>query len=195
MARLRRDASMAFFGVDTMDTMEYYDYYDSPLGQILLVASDVALTGLHFVGEKYYPADPAMAAGWQRKPDVKLIASARQQLDEYFAGKRQNFDLAVNPAGTEFQRGVWRALQEIPYGATTNYGTLAQRIGKPSASRAVGAANGRNPISIVIPCHRVIGANGDLTGYAGGMARKDALLRLEADSAGDFRLTPDERAA
>jgi methylated-DNA-[protein]-cysteine S-methyltransferase len=168
--------------------MEYYDYYDSPFGQMLLTANDEALTGLHYVGEKYYPE---IAAGWQRQASAKLIVRARKQLDEYFAGKRKDFDLTVDPAGTEFQRVVWRALQKIPYGTTTNYGTLAQRIGKPSASRAVGAANGRNPISIVIPCHRVIGANGDLTGYAGGMERKDALLRLEAQGAGEFRLTSE----
>jgi methylated-DNA-[protein]-cysteine S-methyltransferase len=168
--------------------MEYYDYYDSPLGQILLVASDEALTGLHFVGEKYYPA---IAADWQRQPKAKHIVRARKQLAEYFAGKRKAFDLMVDPAGTTFQRGVWRALQRIPYGVTTNYGALARRIGKPTASRAVGAANGRNPISIVIPCHRVIGVNGDLTGYAGGVDRKAALLRLEAESAGEFQLTPD----
>jgi methylated-DNA-[protein]-cysteine S-methyltransferase len=175
---------MAFFGVNTM---EYYDYYDSPLGQILLVATDTALTGLHFAGEKYYPA---LAAGWRHDTQAKLIVQARQQLDEYFAGTRQDFDLTVDPAGTAFQRGVWHALQKIPYGTTTHYGALAQRIGKPSASRAVGAANGRNPISIVIPCHRVIGAGGDLTGYAGGLERKAALLRLEANRPPDFRLTP-----
>ncbi len=168
--------------------MEYYDYYDSPLGQILLVASDAALTGLHFADEKYYPA---IAAEWLRQPDAKIILRARKQLDEYFAGKRKDFDLVVEPAGTAFQRGVWRALQKIPYGVTANYGAVAKRIGKPSASRAVGAANGRNPISIVIPCHRVIGTNGDLTGYAGGMDRKEALLRLEAGGVGDFQLTPD----
>ncbi len=167
--------------------MEYYDYYDSPLGQILLVANDTALTGLHFAGEKYYPA---VDAAWQRQPKAKIIIQVRKQLDEYFAGTRKDFDLTVDPAGTAFQRGVWRALQKIPYGTTTHYGALAQRIGRPGASRAVGAANGRNPISIVIPCHRVIGANGDLTGYAGGMARKDALLRLEAGRVADFRLTP-----
>lgn len=166
--------------------MEYYDYYDSPLGQILLVASDAALTGLHFADEKYYPA---IAAEWLRQPDAKIILRARKQLDEYFAGKRKDFDLVVEPAGTAFQCIVWRALQKIPYGVTANYGAVAKRIGKPSASRAVGAANGRNPISIVIPCHRVIGTNGDLTGYAGGIDRKAALLRLEANSTGEFRLT------
>lgn len=163
--------------------MQYFDYYDSPLGQMLLVASDTALTGLHFLDEKYFPG---IAAEWQRAPNAKMLAQARKQLDEYFAGKRTEFGLPVEPDGTAFQCGVWRALQEIPYGTTINYGTLAQRIGKPSASRAVGAANGRNPISIVIPCHRVIGVNGDLTGYAGGMARKEALLRLEAKRVENF---------
>ncbi len=167
--------------------MDYYDYYDSPLGQILVTASDDALTGLHFEGEKYFPA---VDERWRRQPDAQLIVRARRQLDEYFAGQRKHFDLAVEPAGTAFQRGVWRALRDIPYGVTTHYGDIAARIGKPTASRAVGAANGRNPISIVIPCHRVIGANGDLTGYAGGMARKEALLRLEAGATNEFRLTP-----
>lgn len=183
MARVRGDAFVEFTGVTTM---EYYDYYDSPLGQILLVASDQAVTGLHFVGEKYYPG---VADGWQREPSAKMLVRVRKQLDEYFAGERKTFDLPVEPAGTTFQREVWRALQKIPYGTTLNYGALAKRIGQPTASRAVGAANGRNPISIVIPCHRVIGANGDLTGYAGGMERKAALLRLEAAGANEFQLT------
>ena len=180
---------MEFFGVNTM---QYFDYYDSPLGQMLLVASDTALTGLHFVDEKYYPG---VAAEWQRAPNAKMIMRARMQLDEYFAGTRTEFALLVEPEGTAFQRVVWRALQEIPYGTTINYGTLARRIGKPSASRAVGAANGHNPISIIIPCHRVIGANGDLTGYAGGMARKEALLRLEAKCIENFQLVPDHGVA
>lgn len=167
--------------------MEYFDYCDSPLGQILLVASDAALKGLHFVGEKYYPD---IATAWRRQPDARIIVQARKQLAEYFAGKRRSFDLIVDPAGTAFQRRVWLALQDIPYGVTENYGAVARRICEPTASRAVGAANGRNAISIVIPCHRVIGANGDLTGYAGGVVRKAALLRLEAESAGEYRLTP-----
>ena len=182
VARLRGHAFMEFFGVTTM---QYYDFYASPLGQILLVASDDALTGLHFVGEKYYPT---IVPDWWRS-DAKMIVAASKQLEEYFAGQRKNFDLAVDPTGTPFQRNVWQALRKIPYGVTTNYGTLAQRIGKPKASRAVGAANGRNPISIVIPCHRVIGANGDLTGYAGGMARKESLLKLEANGRTEFQLT------
>lgn len=167
--------------------MEYYDYWDSHLGRILLVASNAALTGVHFSGEKYFPE---IAPEWRYQPDASYIVQARTQLADYFAGKRKVFTLKVEPAGTPFQRRVWRALQDIPYGATTNYGALATRIGKPTASRAVGAANGRNPISIVIPCHRVIGATGDLTGYAGGLERKAALLRLEAEGAGEFRLAP-----
>jgi methylated-DNA-[protein]-cysteine S-methyltransferase len=180
---------MELFGVNIM---QYFDYYDSPLGQMLLVAGDTALTGLHFIDEKYYPG---IAAAWQQTPDAKMIARARRQLDEYFGGTRIAFELPVEPEGTAFQCGVWRELQRIPYGTTISYGTLAQRIGKPSASRAVGAANGRNPISILIPCHRVIGANGDLTGYAGGMARKNALLRLEAGRIENFRLMPDDACA
>jgi methylated-DNA-[protein]-cysteine S-methyltransferase len=180
---------MDFFGVNIM---QYFDYYPSPLGKMLLVASDTALTGLHFVDEKYYPG---IATDWQQNPETIMLARARKQLDLYFAGKLTEFDLPVEPDGTAFQRGVWCELQKIPYGTTINYGTLAQRIGNASASRAVGAANGRNPISIVIPCHRVIGANGDLTGYAGGMARKEALLRLETRRVEDFQLTPDHHAA
>ena len=172
--------------------MQYFDYYPSPLGKMLLVASDTALTGLHFVDEKYYPG---IAVDWQQTPSAAMIAQTRRQLDEYFAGRLTEFDLPVDPEGTAFQCGVWRELQKIPYGTTINYGTLARRIGNPSASRAVGAANGSNPISIVIPCHRVIGANGDLTGYAGGMARKEALLRLETTRVEDFQLAPDHRVA
>ena len=169
--------------------MEYYDYWDSPLGPMLLTASDTALTGAHFKGEKYFPA---VAADWRFQPNAKHIVQARQQLTEYFGGKRKVFALKVEPADTPFQRRVWRALQDIPFGATTNYGSLAARIGDANASRAVGAANGRNPISIVIPCHRVIGAAGDLTGYAGGLHRKAALLRLEAGDADAFQLTSPE---
>ena len=174
--------------------MECYDYYESPLGQILLTATPKALTGLHFVGEKYYPTIPTE---WRQRPRARMIARTRKQLREYFKGKRTVFDVPIAPAGTPFQRDVWQELLRIPYGKTTHYGAVAQRIGKPSAVRAVGAANGRNPISIIIPCHRVIGADNDLTGYAGGLQRKEALLRLEArvalvkmEAEGEFRLTP-----
>ncbi len=163
----------------------HYAYYESPLGQILITASNSALTGLHFVGEKYYPG---ISATWRRDVNVAVIRSAMLQLDEYFAAKRKTFDIALAPEGTEFQRRVWETLTGIRFGETATYGELAQRIGNAKAVRAVGAANGRNPISIVIPCHRVIGADGSLTGYAGGLERKEALLRLESESLG-FRLT------
>jgi len=167
---------------------------DSVVGPLLLGAQGDALCFLEFLDEQQREQQLArlsqtFAADIQPGENA-VLALARQQLTEYFAGTRKDFDLTVDPAGTPFQRGVWCALQTIPYGTTTNYGEIANRIGKPTASRAVGAANGRNPISIVIPCHRVVGASGDLTGYAGGVARKDALLRLEAAGAGEFRLTP-----
>ena len=164
--------------------MTFYAYYKSPLGLILLTGLGSALTGLHFVGEKYYPG---IAPTWQSDENFNVIKIAMAQLDEYFAGKRQSFDLALAPEGTEFQRQVWRALTTLRFGETASDAQLAQRIGNPNAVRAVGAANGRNPISIVIPCHRVIGADGSLTGYAGGLARKEALLRLESSSV-EFRL-------
>jgi|GEM_PF-3814528 len=118
-----------------MDQITYCDYYDSPLGKMLLTANDHALTGLHFVGEKYYPAiDPA----WRHRADARLIVRIRLQLDEYFAGDRQAFDIAVEPAGTEFQRVVWRALQKIPYGVTENYGALANRPHRAQSARPTG---------------------------------------------------------
>jgi len=116
----------------------------------------------------------------------KPLATARQQLTEYFAGTRKEFDLPVALSGTEFQVSVLEALQEIPYGETVSYGEIARRIGRPKAVRAVGAANGRNPIPVVVPCHRVIGSSGDLTGFGGGLDTKEALLRLEAEHTHDL---------
>jgi methylated-DNA-[protein]-cysteine S-methyltransferase len=162
----------------------YFSYYDSPLGPILLTATGSALTGLHFVGEKYYPG---ISPEWKCDDGNAILQSTATQLNEYFAGNRQSFDITLAPEGTPFQRSVWHALTQLRFGETISYGQLAQRIGNPKAVRAVGAANGRNPISIVVPCHRVIGANGALTGYAGGLARKEALLWLEA-STQPFRL-------
>jgi methylated-DNA-[protein]-cysteine S-methyltransferase len=155
----------------------YCAYYESPLGQMLLTASESALTGLHFVGEKCYPK---VLPAWRYDADFSVIKATAMQLAEYFTGTRQAFDIALAPEGTEFQRLVWDRLTTIRFGETATYGELAQRIGNANAVRAVGAANGRNPISIVIPCHRVIGADGSLTGYAGGLERKLALLRLES---------------
>lgn len=146
--------------------------HQSPVGPLTLISDGAALTHLEFESQKY-PA-PKAASGADKILDV-----VRRQLDAYFAGKSRAFDVPVAPRGTPFQEKVWKALMEIPYGATWSYGQLAARIGSPNAQRAVGLANGRNPISIIVPCHRVIGANGSLTGYGGGMERKRLLLDLE----------------
>lgn len=141
------------------------------VGPLHLTASGGALTGLRF------GSGPAVG---ERADDDPVLARAVAQLTAYFAGERRSFDLPLAPAGTAFQLAVWAALREIPYGTTVSYGELARRLGSPSASRAVGLANGRNPIAIVVPCHRVIGADGSLTGFGGGMAAKRTLLDLEA---------------
>jgi len=146
----------------------------TPVGPLLLVARDGALTALHF------GAGPG--PGERDDADPVLLAAAAQ-LREYFAGARTSFDVPLAPEGTAFQRAVWEQLRRIPYGATESYGEIARRLGSPTASRAVGAANGRNPIAIIVPCHRVIGANGSLTGYAGGLDCKRALLDLEVGRA------------
>lgn len=150
--------------------------YDSPVGKLTLISNGKALTHLEFENPRYpAPKHP--------KGDDKIIARTRRELDAYFAGKLRAFTVALAPQGTEFQQRVWKALLQIPYGATRSYGEQAAAIGAPNASRAVGLANGRNPIAIIIPCHRVIGANGSLTGYGGGMARKQHLLDLELGQA------------
>ena len=143
---------------------------DSPIGPLLLTSDGRSLTRLLMSGEP----DP----GWSIEP-CAVLDRAEQQLKEYFAGERTDFDLPLAPAGTPFQRSVWAALREIPYGRTWSYAQLATRVGNPRASRAVGLANGRNPISVIVPCHRVIGANGKLVGYGGGLDRKKVLLDLE----------------
>jgi methylated-DNA-[protein]-cysteine S-methyltransferase len=152
----------------------HYDLHPSPLGELLLLGDGEALRGLHL---QHGPSAIEIGSAWQRK--AAPFAAARAQLGEYFAGERTRFSLPLAPTGTEFQRRVWAALAEIPYGTTIDYGELARRIGRPGAARAVGAANGRNPISIIVPCHRVVGAGGALTGYSGGLERKRLLLELE----------------
>lgn len=153
-----------------------YCYLETPIGTLLIAGDEDAVRRVEF------PKN-----GKARRPEAEWCESSRgpvgeaaRQLREYFAGKRTDFDLPLAPEGTAFQREVWRRLQEIPYGETISYGELAKRIGNPKASRAVGAANGQNPIPIVIPCHRVIGASGKLTGFGGGLPTKEALLALEA---------------
>jgi methylated-DNA-[protein]-cysteine S-methyltransferase len=151
--------------------------YAGPLGPMIVAATARGLAGVWFDGQRYLPDVSKWPQAPARHP---VLALALQQLDEYFAGGRTQFDLPLDlHGGTLFQQSVWHALLKIPSGATDSYGALSQRIGKPAAVRAVGAAVGRNPLSIVVPCHRVVGANGALTGYAGGLERKSALLQLE----------------
>jgi methylated-DNA-[protein]-cysteine S-methyltransferase len=146
--------------------------YESPVGPLTLISDGAALTHLEFESPRYaYTPAPA--------GEDKILDHARRELDAYFAGELKTFTVPVAPQGTAFQRACWAALQKIPYGATRSYGQQAAAIANPKAVRAVGLANGRNPISIIIPCHRVIGANGSLTGYGGGMDRKKLLLDLE----------------
>jgi methylated-DNA-[protein]-cysteine S-methyltransferase len=156
--------------------MDIYTTIESPVSTLLLTANDTALTGL------YMNTDPPdVRRNGTRCEDSALFEEAKRQLTAYFDGKLTQFDLPLAPDGTEFQQRVWAELQNIPFGETISYGELARRIGNPNASRAVGLANGRNPLSIIVPCHRVVGANGKLTGYSGGLSRKEALLKLEAE--------------
>lgn len=157
-----------------MSAMIHYDRVPSPIGDLLLLHEEGALVGL-YTSEHRCPPEGL-------KSRVPFPVAARQ-LTEYFAGDRRSFDLNLAPRGTEFQKSVWTALGEIPFGETRSYGELAKAIGRPTASRAVGAANGANPISIIVPCHRVIGASGKLTGYAGGLETKQRLLEFEGAAA------------
>lgn len=159
----------------------YYCYLDTPIGELLLAGEDDALSMIGFP-KGSMRRDPEADWIYNEKP----LKKARQQLQEYFAGTRKDFDLPLNINGTEFQVSVLEALRDIPYGETVSYGEIARRIGRPKAVRAVGAANGRNPIPIVVPCHRVIGSSGDLTGFGGGLDTKEALLRLEAENTQDL---------
>lgn len=160
----------------------FYTSIDSPIGELLLLGDDRALHGLYMQdGRKPARISPR----WERS--AAPFTDVRAQLQEYFAGERVAFETQLEMDGTRFELQVWRALTEIPYGETVSYGEIARRIGQPSAARAVGLANGRNPIAVIVPCHRVIGANGTLTGYGGGLERKQLLLELER---GQGRLQP-----
>ncbi|MBN3509687.1 methylated-DNA--[protein]-cysteine S-methyltransferase [Mycolicibacterium nivoides] len=154
-------------------TTLHYRTMDSPVGLLTLAGRDGKLMHLRMVDQTYEPS----REGWEA--DDTAFSDAADQLSAYFAGERTEFDLELDMVGTQFQRRVWEALRTIPYGETCSYGEIARQIGSPSASRAVGLANGHNPIGIIVPCHRVIGANGSLTGYGGGLDRKRALLELE----------------
>ncbi|KMM89135.1 methylated-DNA--[protein]-cysteine S-methyltransferase [Pseudomonas lundensis] len=155
-------------------TQIYYAQMPSPIGPLFLVADDEGLREVRFECERRAHAPEE---GWLHAPHK--LAHVRRQLDAYFAGERLTFDLPLKPQGTPFQQQVWQALTTIPFAVITSYGQLSQQIQRPTASRAVGAANGRNPIPIIIPCHRVIGSNGKLTGFAGGLAAKQWLLEHE----------------
>jgi methylated-DNA-[protein]-cysteine S-methyltransferase len=156
--------------------MRYYDLYESPYGRILLVASDEGLSGVYFDGQKYHPR---IEAGWRLDARHAPLRQAKRELAEYFGGERKRFETAIAPQGTPFQRAVWKAISTVDFGTTITYGELARRAGSPGSARAAGAATGRNPIGIIVPCHRIVGSNGSLTGYAGGLEKKRALLALE----------------
>lgn len=156
--------------------MKSLTHVDSPLGVLTLVADGDALAGLYMVDQRHRPE-------LLLDRDDSILPSVREQLDAYFRRELKDFDVPLALAGTPFQQQVWAGLQQIPYGETWSYGQLAAHLGKPAASRAVGLANGKNPVSVVVPCHRVIGGNGDMTGYGGGLERKTWLLDLERGEA------------
>jgi methylated-DNA-[protein]-cysteine S-methyltransferase len=160
----------------------YYDDMETPIGTLRLVADDIGLREIRFE-EPRHPRDTPATWVCASQP----FTAVRAQLKEYFAGKRKAFDLPMHPVGTDFQLSVWRELARIPYGVTYSYGDIAKRIDRPKAVRAVGAANGRNPLPIVMPCHRVIGTNGSLTGFGGGLPTKEFLLALESASAASVK--------
>ncbi|WP_420472771.1 methylated-DNA--[protein]-cysteine S-methyltransferase [Noviherbaspirillum sp. ST9] len=152
-----------------------YTEHCSPLGTLLLAATADGLCGLYFEEHKYFNGPQ----GWTRNPSNVHLQAAMRELDEYFAGTRTIFDVALDMRGTTFQRAIWNALSALPFGETTTYRSIAHGVANPKAVRAVGTAIGRNPVSIIVPCHRVLGTSGNLSGYAGGLARKRYLLAHE----------------
>ena len=160
--------------------MNIFCYVDSPIGRLMLTSDGAALTGLYMNLYRNKPSKlPGLGDDWIQNATIDPLPAAARQLKEYFAGKRREFDLPLRMEGTEFQQRVWRELTKIPFGETRSYGQLAKRLNNPNGSRAVGLANGRNPIAIIVPCHRVIGADGSLTGFGGGLDRKEWLLTHE----------------
>jgi methylated-DNA-[protein]-cysteine S-methyltransferase len=155
-----------------------YDEYRSPQGTMLIAATPKGLAGVYFKGQKHFPKQRQ----WQRDARHPVLRQAKRELSEYFAGKRTRFSVALDPQGTDFQRSVWKQIARVEFGKTLTYGELARRAGHPGSARAAGAATGRNPLGIIVPCHRIMGADGSLTGYAGGLQRKRALLALECGS-------------
>ena len=164
--------------------MRTHTVIDTPVGPLTIVAEKGQIRCLYMDLQRHRPDDDELGELEPRGRDIEPFKAAADQLDAYFAGDLTTFDLPLAPRGSEFQQRVWAALQEIPYGETESYGQLAERIGSPGGARAVGLANGRNPIGIIIPCHRVVGADGSLTGYGGGIERKRQLLDLELKASG-----------
>lgn len=160
-----------------MPTPTYWTQLPTPLGPMTVAASPAGLVGAWFDAQKHFNGPQA---DWLARADAPWLSEAREQFAAWFAGARTRFDLPLAPVGTPFQQAVWQALARIPYGQTQHYGALAAALGRPQAARAVGAATGRNPLSIIVPCHRLLGRDGALTGYAGGLERKRALLAWEA---------------
>jgi methylated-DNA-[protein]-cysteine S-methyltransferase len=153
-----------------------YATFESPLGTVMAVADEGQLTRIDFIDAKYMRA---AGRDWIEDAEVPAIKACRKQLGEYFAGKREAFDLPLAAEGTDFQKAVWREIARVPFGETITYGELAKRAGAEGSARAAGAATGRNPIAVIVPCHRIVGADGSLTGYAGGLPRKTKLLEIE----------------
>jgi len=156
--------------------MQYFDFYESPMGRMLIVATDQGLSGLYFIEQKYYRE---VGRDWLRGSNHKTVQETARQLTEYFAGVRKQFEIPLVAQGTPFQIGVWKAISSVKYGDSITYSELARHAGHPQAVRAAGTATGRNPITIIVPCHRIVGSDGSLTGYAGGLDRKRALRALE----------------
>lgn len=162
-----------------------YTRFDSPLGPVIAVAGERGITHVDFVGAKY---ERKVASDWLEDPQAPALAECRRQLDEYFQGRRTTFELELAPEGTDFQQRVWKEIARVPYGKTITYAELARRAGAPGHARAVGAATGRNPLGVVVPCHRIVGSDGSLTGYAGGLERKRELLEREGSLQGSLAL-------
>jgi methylated-DNA-[protein]-cysteine S-methyltransferase len=154
----------------------YYSIVNSPVGELMLAADASALTGLYFFGRDHIPS---ASDQWTLKPRHPILLQAATQLEEYFAGKRTRFSIPLHLTGTDFQEKVWQEIALIPYGQTISYSELAERAGAPQAIRAAGTTTGRNPVSIIVPCHRVMGKNGSMSGFAGGLEKKQYLLQLE----------------
>ena len=161
--------------------MTRFKRFTTPLGPVLATANDRGINGIYFVGQRY---EIEIGREWHEEGDDPVLTECARQLGEYFEGKRREFDLPLDSAGSDFQQRVWREIARIPFGKTISYAELARRAGAAGSARAAGAATGHNPLSVVVPCHRVVGSDGSLTGYAGGIERKTRLLEIEGALAG-----------